>query len=31
LIRIGNGAEISPEENKAKGQESLDALKSLFG
>jgi len=31
LIRIGNGAKISPEENKVKGQESLDALKSLFG
>jgi len=31
LIKIGNGAKISPEENKAKGQESLDALKSLFG
>jgi ATP-dependent DNA helicase Rep len=31
LIRIGGGEELSPEENQAKGEESLAALKSLFG
>ena len=32
LVKIGNGSpEISAEENKAKGEESLAALKSLFG
>jgi ATP-dependent DNA helicase Rep len=31
LVRIGGGAEISKEENQAKGEESLAALKSLFG
>ena len=31
LIRIGGGVEISKEENQAKGEESLAALKSLFG
>ena len=31
LIRIGGGEPISEEENKAKGEESLAALKSLFG
>jgi len=31
LIRIGGGEELSAEENQAKGEESLAALKSLFG
>jgi ATP-dependent DNA helicase Rep len=31
LVRIGGGVEISKEENQAKGEESLAALKSLFG
>ena len=31
LIRIGGGEELSPEENQARGEESLAALKSLFG
>ena len=31
LIRIGGGVEMSKEENQAKGEESLAALKSLFG
>ncbi|MDG1813548.1 MAG: 3'-5' exonuclease, partial [Porticoccaceae bacterium] len=31
LIKIGGGEPISEEENKAKGEESLAALKSLFG
>jgi ATP-dependent DNA helicase Rep len=31
LVRIGGGVEMSKEENQAKGEESLAALKSLFG
>ena len=31
LIRIGGGEELSAEENQARGEESLAALKSLFG
>ena len=31
LIRIGGNAEVNAEQNQAKGEESLAALKSLFG
>jgi ATP-dependent DNA helicase Rep len=31
LIRIGGNVEVNVEQNQAKGEESLAALKSLFG
>ena len=31
LVRIGEGTELDVEQNQAKGEESLKALKSLFG